>query len=77
MSVMSCFGVRIQKAEPITLDQGDGEYTLTFDHYMLTIGSERAGVRITRGSLSRHGKWRSWCPNVFFLWRGRRAWTVI
>lgn len=43
------------------------------DHWMLTLGNEHAGLRMTRGRLSRHGRWRSWQPCVFFLWRGRRV----
>lgn len=74
---MSRFGIRIQKAEPITLERCDDEDTLTFDHYMLTIGSERAGLRITRGTLDRHGNWHRWWPNVFFLQHGKRTRTVI
>jgi hypothetical protein len=43
---------------------------------MMTIGTERAGVRITRGRLSHRGKWHPWQPCVFMLWKGRRtSWT--
>jgi hypothetical protein len=42
-------------------------------HWMLTIGTERAGLRVTRGRLSRRGRWHPWQPCVFLLWRGRRV----
>jgi hypothetical protein len=41
-------------------------------HWMLTLGSERAGLRVTPGRLGRGGRWHGWQPNVFVLWRGRR-----
>ena len=63
--MMSRFGVSIRKAEPVA--------GVTFNHYMLTIGSERAGLRITRGNLDRRGRWHPWRPDVFLLWRGRRV----
>ncbi len=40
---------------------------------MLTIGSERAGVRITRGRLSRRAVWHDRQPCVFLLWRCQRV----
>lgn len=39
---------------------------------MVTVGSERAGLRVTRGRLGRRGRFRDWQPCVFLLWRGRR-----
>ena len=42
-------------------------------HLMFTIGTERAGLRITRGHLDRHGNWHLWLLDIFFLWRGRRV----
>jgi hypothetical protein len=42
-------------------------------HWMLTLGTERAGVRVTRGRLSRRGRFHRWQPDVFLLWRGRRV----
>lgn len=43
--------------------------------HLLTIGSPARGLclRITMGSLSRHGKWRGWVPDVFLIWRGKRV----
>jgi hypothetical protein len=42
-------------------------------HWMFTLGTERAGIRVTRGTISRHGVWHPWRPCVFLLWRGRRV----
>ena len=40
---------------------------------MITIGNERFGLRITKGRLSRRGKWHSWQPCVFWLVKGKRV----
>jgi hypothetical protein len=40
---------------------------------MLTIGTEKLGIRITKGRLSRRGRWHGRSPCVFLLWRGRRV----
>lgn len=42
-------------------------------HWMLTLGTEHAGLRVTRGRLSRKGQFHDWQPDVFLLWRGRRV----
>ncbi len=39
----------------------------------MTIGNERLGLRITKGRLSRKGKWHEWQPCVFLLYKGRRV----
>ena len=39
----------------------------------MTIGTPRAGVRITRGKLDRHGVWHENWPCIFLLWRGQRV----
>ena len=45
-----------------------------FGHRMFTLGNEeRHALRITRGRLSRRGKWRGWQPDVFLIWNGRRV----
>ena len=40
---------------------------------MFTIGSERCGIRITRGNLDRFGRWHNNRPDVFALWGNRRV----
>ena len=40
---------------------------------MLTLGTERFGLRITRGHLSRRAVFHDNWPDVFFLFRGRRV----
>jgi hypothetical protein len=44
----------------------------------MTLGSKRAGLRVTRGRLDRRGRFHGRQPCVFLLWRGRRVnlrWT--
>jgi len=38
----------------------------------MTIGTERAGLRIIKGRLDRHGRWHDNQPCIFWLWHGRR-----
>jgi hypothetical protein len=38
----------------------------------MTIGTERFGIRITRGRLDRKGKWHPNQPCVFALVQGKR-----
>jgi hypothetical protein len=57
--------ISLRKPEPIA--------GVSFDHWMLTFGSEQAGLRITRGTLDRHGCWHPWRLDVFLLWKGRRV----
>ncbi len=38
----------------------------------MTIGNERLGLRITKGRLTKKGKWHERQPNVFLLWKGKR-----
>jgi hypothetical protein len=40
---------------------------------MLTLGNERAGLRVTRGTLDRRGRWHPHRLCIFPLWRGRRV----
>jgi hypothetical protein len=42
-------------------------------HRMLTIGTDRAGLRVTMGRLDRQGRFHRRQPCVFLLWRGRRV----
>lgn len=39
---------------------------------MITIGTERFGLRITKGRLDRHGRFHNWQPCIFFLVNGKR-----
>lgn len=38
----------------------------------MTIGTDRFGLRITRGKLNKNGTFHDNWPCVFVLWRGRR-----
>jgi hypothetical protein len=38
----------------------------------MTIGTEKLGLRITRGRLGRKGRFHENQPCIFLLWRGRR-----
>jgi hypothetical protein len=38
----------------------------------MTIGTERLGIRITKGRLDRYGRWHPWQPCVFLLWKDKR-----
>lgn len=38
----------------------------------MTLGTQRLGLRITRGKIDRHGWFHPNRPCVFVLWRGRR-----
>lgn len=45
---------------------------------MVTIGTVQCGLRITKGRLSRRGRWHGWQPCIFFLWKGKKVkWKLV
>jgi hypothetical protein len=39
----------------------------------MTIGTERLGIRITKGRLDRSGHYHPDQPCIFLLWKGKRV----